>query len=89
MDDIIQGKIRGQTDWERGRRERIAGIEPEKGPDEGTFDWSKIQVTMPQPKKPISVRLDAEIIEFFKVQGKGYQTRINAVLRSYMEAHQK
>ncbi|MEO8326916.1 MAG: BrnA antitoxin family protein, partial [Nitrospirota bacterium] len=35
----------------------------------------------------ITVRLDADILEWFKTQGRGYQTRMNAVLRSYVDAH--
>ncbi len=88
LEDAIRRKCEGRTDWERLRREEEAGIEPEKDPDEGEFDWSRAQVTMPRPKQPISVRLDADVIEFFKSQGRGYQTRINAVLRSYMKAQQ-
>jgi uncharacterized protein (DUF4415 family) len=37
----------------------------------------------------VSIRLDADILEFFKAQGRGYQTRINAVLREYMRAIEK
>ena len=37
-------------------------------------------------KQAISVRIDRDVLDFFKSQGRGYQTRINAVLRSYMEA---
>lgn len=37
-------------------------------------------------KAAISLRLDAEVLDWFKAQGSGYQTRINAVLRAYMEA---
>ena len=37
-------------------------------------------------KAAISLRLDAEVLDWFKAQGGGYQTRINAVLRAYMEA---
>ncbi|MDE0529987.1 MAG: BrnA antitoxin family protein [Albidovulum sp.] len=87
LKDAIRRKGEGKTNWERLRRKEAAGIEPEKDPDEGEFDWSQAQVTMPRPKRPISVRLDADVIEFFKSQGRGYQTRINAVLRSYMKAH--
>lgn len=36
-------------------------------------------------KRQITVRLDAEVIDWFKSQGKGYQTRMNAVLRAYFE----
>ncbi len=88
LEDAIRRKGEGKTDWERLRLEEAAGIEPDEDPDEGEFDWSRAQVTMPRPKQAISVRLDADVIEFFKSRGRGYQTRINAVLRSYMKAHQ-
>ncbi len=88
LEDAVRRKGEGKTDWERLRREEAAGIEPGKDPDEGEIDWSRAQVTIPRPKQPISVRLDADVIEFFKSQGRGYQTRINAVLRSYMKARQ-
>ena len=38
-------------------------------------------------KKPVALRLDADVLEWMKAQGKGYQSRINAVLRAYMQAH--
>jgi uncharacterized protein (DUF4415 family) len=42
----------------------------------------------PVPRKQqITLRLDAEVLEWFKAQGKGYQSRINALLRAYMDAH--
>lgn len=50
--------------------------------------WKKARVHMPdRAKTPVHVRLDADVVEWFKAQGKGYQTRINAVLRSFYEAH--
>ena len=36
-------------------------------------------------EKPVSLRVDADILDWFQGQGAGYQTRINAVLREYME----
>ncbi|MEZ5890514.1 MAG: BrnA antitoxin family protein [Xanthobacteraceae bacterium] len=39
----------------------------------------------PPKKKAISIRVDEDVLNFFKQQGTGYQRRINAVLRSYME----
>ena len=39
-------------------------------------------------KQPVTIRIDTDVLEWFKLQGKGYQTRINRLLRSYMEAHQ-
>ena len=81
-------KSEGRTDWDRLRREEAAGLEPVRDADEGEFDWSRAQLEMPRPKQAISVRLDADVLDFFKAQGKGYQTRINMVLRSYMKARQ-
>ena len=43
----------------------------------------------PAPSKQhVTIRLDADVLEWFRAQGKGYQTRINSLLRAYMEAHQ-
>jgi uncharacterized protein (DUF4415 family) len=53
------------------------------------IDWSKA-VFIPAPaKQPISIRLDADLLDFFKAQGSGYQGRINKVLRHYMESVKK
>ena len=41
---------------------------------------------MPRPKVPVSIRLDADLIEHFRSSGRGWQTRINAILRAYTEA---
>ncbi len=48
--------------------------------------WERARVVMPRPKAPISIRLDRDIIEWFKGTGRGYQTRMNAVLRSYVDS---
>jgi len=50
--------------------------------------WANARVMPPRHKAPISIRLDEDILAWFKSQGKGYQGRINAVLRAYFEAHQ-
>ena len=48
--------------------------------------WKEARVTSPPPKAAISIRLDQDVLEWFRSQGPGYQTRMNAVLRSYMLA---
>lgn len=48
------------------------------------IDWSKAEMVYPAAKKSVSIRLDEDVIDFFKAGGKGYQTRINAVLRHFM-----
>jgi len=50
---------------------------------------TKPVVHLPKAKSTVTIRLDLDVLEWFKSQGKGYQTRINALLRAYMEAHAK
>lgn len=82
-------RMKGQTDWERLRREEAAGLEPAEDENDFDVDWSKARLVIPEPKTPVSIRLDPEVLAFFKAQGRGYQTRINAVLRAYMEAQRR
>lgn len=53
--------------------------------DEGFFE--KARVVVPPGKKQLTIRLDEDVLEWLKAQGKGYQSRINAILRAYYEAH--
>ena len=48
--------------------------------------WEAAQVVFPEPKKTVTIRLDRDVLAWFKSAGKGYQSRVNAVLRSYMES---
>ena len=49
--------------------------------------WEDSPLDLPEPKQAISLRVDRDVLEFFKSGGKGYQTRMNAVLRAYMKSH--
>jgi uncharacterized protein (DUF4415 family) len=49
------------------------------------IDWDSATVEMPQPKAVLNMRVDRDVLDFFRKTGRGYQTRINAVLRSYVE----
>jgi uncharacterized protein (DUF4415 family) len=51
--------------------------------------WERAIVEYPEKKKSVTLRVDADIIKWFKSKGKGYQTKINAILRSYYEAHKR
>ncbi len=57
-------------------------------PEFGEEFLRSVEMKMTPAKKPISVRLDADVLDWLKGQGKGYQSRINAILRAYYEAHQ-
>jgi len=49
--------------------------------------FKKMVIRMPKPKELVSIRIDPDVLGWFRQQGRKYQTRINAVLRSYVEAH--
>jgi uncharacterized protein (DUF4415 family) len=54
------------------------------------FDWSSAVVVVPKRKKrAISIRLDEDVVDFFKKQGEGYQSRMNNVLRHFMNQTKK
>jgi uncharacterized protein (DUF4415 family) len=48
--------------------------------------WKKAKLVWPSRKAVVTMRLDSDLLEWFRRQ-RGYQTRINAILRSYMTAH--
>ena len=55
--------------------------------DDGFFKNAEVVVS--PGKKQIALRVDTDVLEWMKAQGKGYQSRINAILRAYYEAHRK
>lgn len=68
---------------------RIADEEIDTSEMPASGDWSgAVRGGFYRPiKKPLSLRLDADIVDWFQRQGSGYQTRMNAVLREYVEKH--
>ena len=56
------------------------------GPDLDADFWANAKVVLPIGKKSIHLRIDQDVLDFFKRDGKGHLTRMNAVLRRYMEA---
>jgi uncharacterized protein (DUF4415 family) len=78
------------TDWGRLRRMSAARIrkgiaaDPDAHATDGNF-WKSGKVVMPAPKEIVTMRLDADLLRWFR-QERGYQTRINAILRAYMRA---
>jgi uncharacterized protein (DUF4415 family) len=68
--------------------ERRAAADPDAGVIPAGF-WDNAAVLLPENKQQITLRLDPDVIRFFKRTGKGYQSRMGAVLRSYVEAKSK
>jgi uncharacterized protein (DUF4415 family) len=85
-----KGSAKTLTDWKRLRSSSDRAIrnaiekDPEVRPTDASF-WKKAKVVLPQPKQTVTMRLDADLLTWLRRQ-KGYQTRINAVLRTYMDA---
>jgi len=52
-------------------------------------DWTSLKVAWPQPKQAISLRIDQDVLTWFRDGGPGYQTRMNAVLRAFVDAQGK
>jgi uncharacterized protein (DUF4415 family) len=85
----------GHTDWERWRgmtdeeAERAALADPDNPPIPPHV-LAEAEIVRPEDraKVPVYIRLDPDLVEFFKADGPGYQTRINAALREHVERAQ-
>ena len=82
-------KKQSRTNWRKVKAQTDSEIDTLEIPvlDPDFFKAAKLR--MPTKKSSITVRLDSDVLNWFRDQGKGYQTRINAVLRTYMEAQHK
>ena len=94
LDEIREKIARGRTDWARVDAMTDEDIDRamRDDPDWAGFediDWAKAEVVFPTPKQSISIRVDQDVVDFFKSTGKGYQTRMNAVLRHYVHEQKK
>jgi len=85
-------KERGRTDWSRlgklsDREIRKAVRADHDAAPVVSAEWfRRARLVEPKPKKAVSIRLDEDVLNWFKRRGRGYQTRMNAILRAYMEA---
>ncbi len=88
LDEMLRRGV-SQTDWARvdamTEDDLEAAIDHD---DEGEFDESTVRIGIPVATQQLTVRFDLDVIEWFKAQGAGYQTRMNAVLRSFVDAQQ-
>lgn len=85
---------KGHTDWKRVDAftdleiERMAAADMEN-PASNAADWATATIGLPTLKTPVNAKFDADVVDWFRSQGRGYQTRMNAAPRRYMEAHRK
>lgn len=78
--------MKGATNLKRLRALPDASIDYSDIPRLNKSFWKTAKFTMPEPKDRLTIRVDHDVVEWLKKHGRGYQTRINAILRSYMEA---
>jgi uncharacterized protein (DUF4415 family) len=78
------------TDWKRLRAMTEAEIEANAASDPDNPPWTAEMLAKAQRIDPrrqaVSIRLDRDVVEFLKSEGPGYQSRINAILRTYVDA---
>jgi uncharacterized protein (DUF4415 family) len=81
-------KRTSKTDWDRVRRMTDSEIDYSDNPSlpDDFFDTA---IFWPGRKQQITLRLDPDVLAFFKKTGRGYQTTINGVLRRYMESRKR
>lgn len=83
---------RGRADLSRLRRVTDAEIGRTSPPELSDLPaefWDDAEVVAPTPKRAVSIRLDEDVVEWFRRSGPRYQTRMNAVLRMYVERMRK
>lgn len=76
-----------KTDWKRLAAMKDRDIDISDIAELGDDFFERAKQRLP-PKQAVTIRLDADVLAWFKEQGQGYQTRINQLLRKYMEAKQ-
>lgn len=76
-----------KTDWNRLDKMQDENIDYSDIPELDDDFFKKAEVRMPA-KQSVTIRIDTDVLAWFKGQGKGYQSRINKLLRVYMDAHQ-
>jgi len=85
----------GKTDWARVNALKDREIEQAAKDDRDAppildKNWFQTaELILPERKVPISLRMDREVVEWFKAHGKRYQSRMNAVLKAYVQAQRK
>lgn len=90
-EQLAEMRARGETrsNWAKAAKLTNEEIEAQiaADPDEAdmVIDWESASPRLPQPKAELHMRIDRDVLDYFRRLGRGYQTRINAVLRSYVE----
>ena len=94
-DDLKAMRRRGEdrTDWARVDAMTEADLERAIAEDEDERDlepdWTRAELVIPRPRQSVHLRLEPEVVDFFEAGGKGHITRMQAVLRAYVDAQKR
>ena len=95
VEEIDEMLARGEsrTDWAavKGMTEEELEASIAADPDDvhEPIDWTRAVKGMSPPKRDIHIRIDEDVLDWFRQAGRGYQTRINNVLRAFMESRKR
>lgn len=84
--ELGEGLDQSQTDWERLDNMRDEDIDLSDIPEIAPEMWEHAVLVEPDTTQQVTLRIKRSVLEFFKAGGKGYQTRMNRVLESYVRA---
>ncbi len=88
LDEMVE-KEGSRSDWKKAASMTAAEIEAAvaSDPDEAdmVIDWDSATAELPKPKATLNMRIDQDVLDYFRSTGKGYQTLINAILKSYVK----
>ena len=73
----------------RARGDDATRLDAPEAESLGADFWKSARVVLPSGKTSVHIRLDSDVADWFRGQGKGHLTRMNAVLRAYFEAHRQ
>lgn len=83
----MKNSSKSKTNFEKLRKSNDSEINYTDIAETTEDFWKDAKLFIPSDKVHLSLRLDEDVVKFFRTQGRGYQTRINSVLKSYVRSH--
>ena len=88
----MRGRGESRSNWTKSaaltKRQIEKAVAADSDEARMVVDWDNATVELPAPKAVLNMRIDRDVLNYFRKTGRGYQTRINAVLRAFIDAQQ-